>query len=347
MYTKENPLKVLSLFSGIGAFEKALKRLGVPYELVGFSEIDKYAIESYCAIHSETKDKLLGNIIDIDIEKLPTDISLVTHGSPCQDFSCAGHNKGGDIGAETRSSLMWNTVEIVGHCKPKFVLWENVKNVVSKKHIHNFEKYLTAMEQLGYKNYYEVINAKLFNTPQNRERLFVVSIREDINIDFKFPSGAESGIRLKDILQDNVEEKYYVNTERAELLVEQLLSRDDLGEMEVIEPKRLGGLFDDETRHQAGSVWDINGLAPTLDTMQGGYRQPCILEKNRIRKITPTECWLLMTFEIEDINKCIEIGISNTQLYKQSGNSIPVNILVEIFRNLVGGMFLPGEETKC
>lgn len=126
-------LKYLSLFSGIGSPEQALKNSGIEFELFGFSEIDKYAIKSYCAVHGVDENLNLGDITKINIESLPLDIDLITHGSPCQDFSVAGRGKGGDLGSGTRSSLMWNTVAICEHCQPKFVIWENVKNVLSKK----------------------------------------------------------------------------------------------------------------------------------------------------------------------------------------------------------------------
>lgn len=122
-------IKVLSLFSGIGAFEKALTNIGIEYDLIGFSEIDKYAAKSYCAVHNIEDTLNLGDITKINIENLPKDIDLISHGSPCQDYSVAGNNEGGDKGSGTRSSLMWNTVEIVRHCGPKYIIWENVKNV--------------------------------------------------------------------------------------------------------------------------------------------------------------------------------------------------------------------------
>lgn len=212
-------LKYLSLFSGIGSPEQALKNLGIKFELFGFSEIDKYAIKSYCAVHGVDESLNLGDITKIDVESLPLDIDLITHGSPCQDFSVAGNGKGGDLGSGTRSSLMWNTVAICEHCKPKYVIWENVKNVLSKKHRHNFDKYLEEMERIGYNNYYKVLNAKDYGVPQNRERIFVVSIRKDLNKDFEFPKGFDNGIRLKDILEDEVDEKYYINTKKAERLI--------------------------------------------------------------------------------------------------------------------------------
>ena len=133
-------IKVFEAFAGIGCQSMALRNLGVDFELVGFSEIDKYAIKSYCAIHKVDESLNLGDITKINIEQLPKDIDLITHGSPCQDFSIAGKGQGADIGTGTRSSLMWNTVEIIRAKKPKIVIWENVKNVLSKKHKHNFEK---------------------------------------------------------------------------------------------------------------------------------------------------------------------------------------------------------------
>ena len=464
-------MKYLSLFSGIGSPESALENLGIKFELFGFSEIDKYAVKSYCAVHGVDESLNLGDITKIDVESLPLDIDLITHGSPCQDFSVAGSGKGGDIGTGTRSSLMWNTVAICEHCKPKYVIWENVKNVLSKKHRHNFDKYLEEMERIGYNNFYQVLNAKDYGVPQNRERIFVISIRKDIEKDFKFPKGFDNGIRLKDILEEEVEEKYYINTEKTEKLIQEFKStnkktlninpsgkgmngvvRNDeiastvttnkgegqkvvipcitpdrlekrqngrrfkedgepmftltsqdrhgvletntlnfiggIGEKDIVgdnkslsrnypqgnrvydsnniacsqtangggiggptglylvdKSKRIGGLFDDEkSKHQAGSVWDVEGLAPTLDTMQGGYRQPCVLtegenktvvEKYRIRKLTPKECWRLMGFKDEQFLKAEQV-CSNSQLYKQAGNSIVVNVMEEIFKNLMG-----------
>ena len=204
-------MKILSLFSGIGAFEKALTNIGIDYELVGFSEIDKYAIKSYCAIHNVNESLNLGDITKIEKEKLPRFIDLITHGSPCQDFSIAGNQAGGDIESGTRSSLMWNTVDIVEWCLPKYVIWENVKNLLSKKHKHNFDSYIEVMNNLGYNSYYQVLNAKDYGIPQNRERVYTISIRKDIDKgDFIFPEKEELKLRLKDMLEDEVDEKYYL-----------------------------------------------------------------------------------------------------------------------------------------
>lgn len=184
----------------------ALEKLGISYNIADYVEIDKYAVKSFNAIHDT-------NFEPQDIRKWDKDIKvdLIMHGSPCQDFSLAGKNAGGDKDSGTRSSLMYETIRIVEKLKPKYVLWENVKNLLSKKHIHNFNAYLEIMEQLGYKNYYQVLNAKDYGIPQNRERVFTISIRKDINKIYTFPQKQELKLRLKDLLEDKVDEKYYLN----------------------------------------------------------------------------------------------------------------------------------------
>lgn len=160
-------VRVLELFAGIGACSKALSRLGIEHEIVDAVEIDKYAIQSFNAIHGT-------NFEPQDITQWDKDIKadLIMHGSPCQDFSVAGLNKGGDKGSGTRSSLMYETLRIVEKIKPKYVIWENVKNLLSKKHRHNFDAYIEAMEKLGYHSSHQVLNAKDFGVPQNREGLY-------------------------------------------------------------------------------------------------------------------------------------------------------------------------------
>lgn len=250
------------------------------------------------------------------------------HGSPCQDFSLAGKQAGGDEGSGTRSSLMYETVRIVEKLKPKYVIWENVKNVISKKHRHNFDNYLNKMEQLGYTNYYQVLNAKDYGIPQNRERVFTVSIRKDCvlkgtywhSIDdndyepyFIFPPKQELKLKLKDMLEDNVDEKYYLSDKMVNFFYKNEQVQKEKGngfrfgvsdgnvvgkaittragsrmdDNFIDDVKRLGVVFDTEKqKHQAGSVYDIDGLSPTLDTMGGGYRQPCVEESLKIKNAT-------------------------------------------------------------
>ena len=358
-------MRTIELFAGIGACSKALKNIGIDVEIVDAVEIDKYAIKSFNAIHGTNFD--VQDIMKWD--KYYEDIDMITHGSPCQDFSVAGKQAGGDIGSGTRSSLMYETIRIVGKIRPKYVLWENVKNLLSKKHKHNFDSYIETMNTLGYNSYYQVLNAKDYGVPQNRERVYTISIRKDIDKgDFKFPEKEELKLRLKDILEDKVDEKYYLNDEQVNKIqtsnfmqekkrIQEKDYCDTLCARDWKDPKcvRISGIFDTEnSKHQAGSIYDKDGISPTLDVMQGGYRQPMIevignyspsnhnasrivnnngiaptVKENhgtvtatncnlRIRKLTPKECWRLMAFSDEDFEKAQSVPTSNTQLYKQA-----------------------------
>ena len=309
-------IRVLELFAGIGACSKALTNLGIEHEVVDAVEIDKHAVKSFNAVHGT-------NFEPQDITKWDKDIEcdLIMHGSPCQDFSVAGKGAGGDKDSGTRSSLMYETLRIVEKLKPKYVIWENVKNLLSKKHRHNFDAYLEAMERLGYHSSYQVLNAKDYGVPQNRERVFTVSIRECIKSAtflpsgktvyperFEFPPKQELTKRLKDVLEDDVDEKYYLSDERVASLVASTEKERERGngfKFEPIEKEkiahaistkagsrktdnyideganhalRLGGLYDkDGKTHQAGSIYSTKGTAPALSTMQGGNREPYIV----------------------------------------------------------------------
>ena len=199
-------IRILELFAGIGACSKAFEKLNIPHKIVDAVEIDKYAIASFNAVHNT-------NFPPQDIKQWDKDIEVdfILHGSPCQDFSLAGLQRGGNEGSGTRSSLMYESLRIIKKLKPKYVVWENVKNLISDKHVHNFEKYLNAMEMLGYENNYKVMNSKDYGIPQNRERVFTVSIRKDLNKHFVFPLERPLTLKLKDMLEDNVDEKYYLS----------------------------------------------------------------------------------------------------------------------------------------
>ena len=211
-------LKVIELFGGIGACTEALKRIGIDFKVVDYVEIDKYAVASYNAINGT-------NFKCQDICSWNKDIEadLIMHGSPCQDFSIAGNQAGGDEGTGTRSSLMYETIRIVNKIKPKYVIWENVKNLLSKKHKHNFDKYIEILNEGGYNSYYQVLNAKDYGIPQNRERVFTISIRKDIDIGFKFPEKQELELKLKDMLEEKVDEKYYLSDK----MINYVLAVDD------------------------------------------------------------------------------------------------------------------------
>lgn len=291
----------------------------------------------------------------------------------CQDYSVSGKGKGGDKGSGTRSSLMWYSVDIIKKVNPKYVIWENVKNVISKKHIHNFNQYIEDLKEVGYTSYYKILNAKDFGLPQNRERIYVISILEDQHT-FEFPQGFPLELKLKDILEGSVEDKYYLSQKiqnrfkqiRAEGniigttapefrtigqrdsvynpngVMGSLVATDYKQPKQIIEisPVRLGGVFDEGgRRHQAGSIYDKEFISPTLDTMQGGWRQPLVVDGEvvtnfKIRRLTPLECWRLMGFDDDDFYKAKNVPTSDTQLYKQIGNSIAVPVLENIFKNL-------------
>ena len=295
-------LKVLELFGGIGACSKALERLGIDYEIADYVEIDKYAVKSFNAIHNTNFEPQDITTWDKDIE-----VDLIMHGSPCQDFSLAGKQAGGDKDSGTRSSLMYETIRIVEKLKPKYVIWENVKNLLSKKHRHNFDAYLETMEELGYTNYYQVLNAKDYGIPQNRERVFTISIKKDINKVFTFPQKQELKLKLKDMLEDEVDEKYYLSD---------------------VQIKRI-----ETTTYNVGKTRiQKKDWCDTLCARD--WKDPKCVEVNRIRKLTPKECWKLMGFDDEDYEKAAKVN-SNTQLYKQAGNSICVPVLEAILKNLL------------
>ena len=424
-----NKLKVLELFGGIGACSKALERLGVDYEIVDYVEIDKYAVASFNAIHNT-------NFEPQDICNYNKDIvvDLLMHGSPCQDFSLAGKQAGGDKDSGTRSSLMYETIRIVEKLKPKYVIWENVKNILSKKHKHNFEAYLEIMEQLGYTNYYQVLNAKDYGIPQNRERVFTVSILGNEKYEFpkgnecnnsikvvgnympsgydasrivdenglaptvkenhgtvtavlqrfEFPPKQELKLKLKDMLEDEVDEKYYLSDKQLNYVLDMkdvaLKSGRDINDR-IVNPQIAKTIscrgavdqradvtnFTIDNCNEELKVKDVkqfisnkyknfieeNGyipymfnpyntseikeIAPTQTTQCGSTTSSATVLKHeglRIRKLTPKECWRLMGFDDEDFEKASRVN-SNTQLYKQAGNSIVVNVLEEILRNLL------------
>ena len=469
-------IRLLSLFSGIGAFESALRRGGYQFETVNYCEIDPYAAKAYSQIHGISEDYNLHDVRQVNT-LLMDNVNLMTWGWPCQDISCAGKQRGftDSDGNRTRSGLFFEGLRILETLQPEYAIAENVKALTGKKFTAEFETVLTSLDKAGYNNYWQVLNAKDYGVPQNRERVFIVSIRKDIDTGaFTFPEKQELKLRVKDLLEPVVDEKYYIDNERSRNLIRQITAKFDLGGgiavvdstindpnvkdisncikarydagienqrsvgTAVIEPKikRLGNLYDENAGGaRAGNVYAPNGLAPALQTAQGGNRQPLIIEphankivragtigkhetdevlsvcgisktlkatdyKNpvkimasepkikivgrmdgyertgrvyssngiacnllawgnsmqileepapkggqrevkilettqeayRIRKLTPRECFRLMGFTDADFDKIK--GISNTQLYKMAGNSIVVNVLEAILKQL-------------
>ena len=333
-------MKVLELFAGIGACSKALERLGFNVEIVDAVEIDKYAIASFNAIHNtnfEVQDITTWN-------KDLKDIDLITHGSPCQDFSVAGKQAGGDINSGTRSSLMYETIRIVGKLRPKYVLWENVKNLLSKKHKHNFDAYIEAMNILGYNSYYEVLNAKDYGIPQNRERVYTISIRRNVDkFNFLFPKKEELKLRLKDMLEDEVEEKYYLSNAQIERIkastynvsktrIQEKDYCDTLCARDWKDPKCVQvGKLDIKGQDIIKRVYSDKGISPTLTDMQGGNRQPKIIthiipQTVKVRKY-PVNIPLLQNYLR---NRKHNLGMSNKEIAEKL--EVPITTVEHWFR---------------
>ena len=405
------PIRLLSLFSGIGAFEKALDRENIPYELASFCEIDKFAVKSYCAVHGVPEDKNLGDISKVDTSNIP-DCDLVTYGFCCQDISVAG-KQAGIIAGVTRSGLLYEALRIIEAKKPSYAICENVKNLVGKKFKPDFDKLLFMLDELGYNSYWQVLNAKDYGIPQNRERVFVISIRKDIDDGtFKFPEKFPLELRLKDMLEGDVDDKFYLTPKQIKCLnvnepkgtdiihVGNTKSDDQKSDLVLADgissrlnatdykqPKQIvdNPAYESVTQvndnyamlngGKIGKMTDIyrrayyeDGVSPTIHTCPGGNTEPKVILLDdtqgfdgtraykdysptlraarsglkvatdfRIRKLTPKECWRLMGFDDSDFDKAKAAGISNSQLYKQAGNSIVVNVLQYIFRNLFKG----------
>ncbi len=452
-------MKLFSLFSGIGGPEKALKRLGIEYELVGYSEIDKYASKSYSAVHEEPEIKNYWDITKINEKELP-DFDFMTWGFPCQDISIAGKQAG--IHEGTRSGLYYDGLRILKEKKPKYSLIENVKALTSKKFKNTFESILHDLECAGYNNYWQVLDAKDYGIPQHRERVFIVSIRKDINREFTFPEKEELTLKLKDLLEDEVEEKYYLSdrmiktfsdmtnrngyirgkcfkpheldddrvantikttagsrpednyvkrkydefinekgympeifnpynktevkdvaktitgecgsttSSAAHLIripeatkkgyaeatdgdgvyinrphqkrgvvqkekIQTIKTTPDVGVVVEKKIKYEEPLEREGWHNKAKEVLNTDGISTCIHTQSNNLLQKIKEPSLRIRKLTPLECWRLMGFDDEDFYKAQGAGISNTQLYKQAGNSIVVNVLEKIFINLFKG----------
>ena len=209
-------IKVFTAFSGYDSQCLALDRLQkkypeFDYELVGWSEIDKYAIQAHNAIYPQWSDRNYGDISKINWDEVP-DFDLFTYSSPCQDFSNAGLQKGGEEGGGTRSSLLWECRRAIVAKKPKFLLMENVAALVSQKFIKTFNKWQEELARYGYTNFAQVLNAKDYGIPQNRERIFLVSVLGEAWYNFPQPFKLEK--RLKDVLETNVDENV-INTIQA------------------------------------------------------------------------------------------------------------------------------------
>lgn len=450
------------------------------WELVNFCEFDKYATKSYCAIHGVDESLNLGDITKVDETKLKP-FNMICGGSPCQDFSVAGKQKGSvwtckECGHEynpltvhwskrgkcsncnseniekTRSSLLVEYLRVIRANKPNFGIYENVKNIVGRQFKDTtFKLFTDELEEYGYNVYWKVLNAKNYGIPQNRERVYLIFIKKDLdNGKFRFPKPFDNGIRLKDMLEDVVDQKYYLSKEVQDRfkLTDETFTKNiigttkpefrTIGQRDLVyqkdsvmgalvatdykQPKQIldndvktvairqatkkgyieceiGGVadlsypdsktrrgrvqdggnicptltateigvcriesiedkpkerffrqaldtFDDSDAEYGDAIDAFNkrvnksGCSPTLTTRPEGFKTAILPVTNnlRVRKLTPKECFRLMGFSDENFNAAYDVGISNSQLYKQAGNSIVVDVLYYIFVELYKAM---------
>ena len=336
-------MKVLSLFSGIGAFEKALYNLNVPFELVAFCEFDPPASNSYCAMHGVDKSKNLGDITKVDEKKLPKGIDLLTYGFPCQDISNNGKQKGffSEDGRKTRSGLFFYALRIIEEVQPAVAIAENVKNLTSKKFSEEFKIVLESLEQAGYINYWAVLNAKSYGIPQNRDRVFIVSIRKDVDTEsFKFPEGFHLEVNLNDLLEDVVSSELYVEIPFDEPNADFI--RISGSEVIVKEATRKGyatAVRGDSINLEFPNSKTRRGRVgrQTAQTLTTAPQQAVVVYDGssvRIRMLSAKECFRLMGFDDSDFEKAKAV-VSDRQLYKQAGNSIVVNVVQHILQALI------------
>ena len=324
--------------------------------------LKKDKLEKLYKAHILSKNQ--GDISLIKGENLP-DMDFFTYSFPCQDVSVAGKQAGLSEGSETKSSLLWQCKKVIDIKRPKYLMMENVKNLVGKNHKENFEKWLGILESFGYNNYYKVINAKDCGIPQNRERVFCVSIRKDVdNGKFVFNEPFDNGLRLRDVLEKEVDEKFYISEEITKRFIESLrdketvlldmcqakregrpreykdiyptLSARDYKEPRLIieepknECKQIGSLDRKGYHEFSNRVYDCNSVARTIMGSGGNLNDKAgqyLMNDLKIRRLTSIECFRLMGLKDSEIDKIQISDISNSQQYKLAGNSIVVDCM--------------------
>ena len=290
----KNHMKFLDLFAGIGGFRLGMESAG--HECVGFCEIDKFARKSYKAIHDTKGEIELHDITAVSDESIRRigRVDIICGGFPCQAFSIAGNRRGFE---DTRGTLFFEIARFASILRPKYLFLENVKGLLNHDGGATFETIIGSLDELGYDVEWQVLNSKDFGVPQNRERCYIVGHLRGTSGRQIFPIAETRSD--KSIMQ--------------------------LGNIKKTES--FGG------NPQCGRIYSIDGLAPCLNTMQGGQREPKIFIDGRVRKLTPRECWRLQGFPDWAFDKAQKVN-SNSQLYKQAGNSVTVSVIAAIAKEL-------------
>ena len=364
-------ISLATLFSGIGAPEFAAKKVFDSVKMIFACEIDKFARKSYLANH-EAPLAFYEDVCDLDAKAYAGQIDILIGGSPCQDFSIAGQRAGED---GERGNLIWQFYRVVSEARPKVFIYENVKGFLSINGGKSYQSFLDALRGLGYFCHAEILNTKDYGIPQNRERLYIVGFL-DAQEYHAFCIAPKTGCkRLADFLDTSVDEKYFLSDKMIACLKKKEnnfqgsfapKSLSDVGNciMTTAGSRRTDnfikvvGKLDIKGNDILKRVYDVDGVAPTIYTAQGGNQEPKILQRARgsnkggefvvfptissssfeqnnllksarIRKLTPRECLRLQGFP-----ESFKIVVSDTQTYKQAGNAMSVNIIKMIFKQI-------------
>ncbi|HIE3772200.1 TPA: DNA cytosine methyltransferase [Streptococcus pneumoniae] len=342
-------MKFLDLFAGIGGFRLGMESAG--HKCIGFCEIDKFARESYKAIHNTKGEIELHDITAVSDESIRGigSVDIICGGFPCQAFSIAGNRRGFE---DTRGTLFFEIARFASILRPKYLFLENVKGLLNHENGVTFETIISTLDELGYNVEWQVLNSKNFGVPQNRERVFIIGHLRRERTRRIFPlSGKNQSTSNQSVMKiGNINPSGNgMNGEvyQADGLAPTLTTNKGEGQKIAIKSntiKQFGVL--QPNFNQCGVVYETDGIAPTIRAYQGGEHDiaPTLTsnryhENNhlsdgfRIRKLTPKECWRLQGFPDWAFDKAQEVN-SNSQLYKQAGNSVTVNVIAAIAKEL-------------
>lgn len=365
-------IRIGTMFSGIGAIEYAFKRLNLKTEIQFASDIDAFAKQSYFANYQIDEDNWYNDVHNIDGNKYKNKLDLLVGGSPCQSFSMVGKRKGFD---DTRGTLFYEFARVVKESQPNVFIFENVKGLINHDNGNTFETIKATFDELGYKYFFQVLNAKNYGMPQHRERIFVVGFK-DKTIDFNFPEPIDLEHKMQDFLEDYTDSKYYLKEKgikfvtssknrnkrytqingdialcqkanqqfnwHGDFVFEEQNSNDfnefifDVNEVEekyYLSDKVRDYVLSSGTKTFKTSIkTDLEVARPLLQSMHKMHRAGVdnyVTHTGRIRKLTPKECLRLMGFR-DDFKQVV----SDTQMYRQAGNSIVVDVLIAILKQM-------------
>lgn len=327
----------LSLFSGIGAFESALKNLNIPFNLVGYCEIAPAPAKAYSMMHGYSEALNHGDITEIDETKLGT-VDFITYGFPCQDISRGGLQKGfEDNGVKTRSGLFFDAARIIKATQPKVAIAENVKPLMENKFKNEFGTVLQTLDDVGYNNYYAILKSSNYNVPQSRERVFIVSIRKDCDTGvFEFPKELELTRCMMDYLEKDVDEKYFLSDKMFAYVLDleekqQGTKWEGRANNDFINPKIAHTLSVRGIKGQRAGVSNIICTSDPSPIKVLDYKKKLNGRTTNVdlRNLTERECFRLMGFKDSEFDK-IKDSFTSTELYTMAGNAIVVDVAEEL-----------------